>query len=399
MTRYQTITVEKRGHVDWLTLNRPDALNAISVEMVGELNDYFGRLYNDATVRLVVMRGAGRAFCAGLDIKQRDERDESEVPFGGGFGFQGFLADVYIKMRRCPQPIISLIHGAACGGGFAFALASDVRIGGESMKMNAAFIRIGLSACDMGVSYFLPRLLGVSIASELMLTGRFIHAPRALATGLVSEVVPDDQLEGAAQAYVDEMLRASPMGLRMTKEGLNMAVDAATLPVVRRIGRRDWRELHDRRRAVALMAKIDPALLRPERYPFQHVITTRFADVDPNRHINNVALAAAFEDGRYRFDVSRRFHEWMEGYRVMIAANHIDYVGEAHYPAPLDLHVGTLAIGRTSWQLACLATQEGRPCAFARATLVATIDGKSAALTAGFRNALDASRLLADEPA
>jgi enoyl-CoA hydratase/carnithine racemase len=226
---YETITIEKRGQVDWLTLNRPEALNAISIQMVGELNDYFGRLYNDGSVRIVVMRGAGRAFCAGLDIKQREDASEDDVPFGGGFGFQGFLADVYIKMRRCPQPIISLIQGAACGGGFAFALASDIRIAGESVKMNAAFIRIGLSSCDMGVSYFLPRLVGVSIASELMLTGRFIHAQRALATGLVSEVVADDQLDTAAQPYIDEMLHASPMGLRMTKEGLNMAVDAASL--------------------------------------------------------------------------------------------------------------------------------------------------------------------------
>lgn len=159
---YQTITVEKRGEVDWLTLNRPEAMNAISLQMVHDLSDYFGRLYNDSSVRVVVMRGAGRAFCAGLDIKEHSERDA--VPFGGGFGFQGYLADVYIRMRRCPQPILSLIHGPACGGGFAFALASDIRLAGQSARMNAAFIRIGLSACDMGVSYFLPRLVGGSIA-------------------------------------------------------------------------------------------------------------------------------------------------------------------------------------------------------------------------------------------
>ena len=142
-------------------------------------------------------------------------------------------------MRRCPQPIISLVQGAACGGGFAFALASDIRIAGESARMNAAFIRLGLSACDMGVSYFLPRLVGVSLASELMLTGRFIDARRALATGLVSEVVADDQLEAAAQSYVDDMLLASPMGLRMTKEGLNMAVDAASLEAAMAIENRN----------------------------------------------------------------------------------------------------------------------------------------------------------------
>ena len=226
---YKTITVEKGGQVDWLTLNRPDALNSISADMVGELNDYFGKLYHDRTVRVVVMRGAGKAYCAGLDIKENSGREPGAIPFGGGFGFQGWLADVYIKMRRCPQPIVSLVHGPACGGGFAFALASDIRIAGESARMNAAFIRIGLSSCDMGVSYFLPRLVGASIAAELMLTGRFIQAQRALAVGLVAEVVPDDQLEAAAQPWVDDLLNASPMGLRMTKDALNILVDAPSL--------------------------------------------------------------------------------------------------------------------------------------------------------------------------
>lgn len=238
-TTYQTLLVEKRGQVDWVTLNRPDALNSISLQMVADLNDYFGKLYHDRSVRIVVLKGAGRCFSAGLDIKERHGNGGEEVPFGGGFGFQGYLADVYIKMRRCPQPIISLIHGPACGGGFAFALASDIRIAGESARMNAAFIRIGLSACDMGVSYFLPRLVGVTIASELMLTGRFINAQRALATGLVSEVVPDDQLEAAVQPYLDEMLTTSPMGLRLTKEGLNMAIDAPGLEAAMAIENRN----------------------------------------------------------------------------------------------------------------------------------------------------------------
>ncbi|MBN9535095.1 MAG: enoyl-CoA hydratase/isomerase family protein, partial [Alphaproteobacteria bacterium] len=151
---YETIRVEEKGAAHWLTLNRPDSLNAITTKMAGELADYFGRLYHDRSCRVVVMRGAGRAFCAGLDIKSRGE---GETPFGGGYGFQGYLADVYIKMRRCPQPIVALVHGAACGGGLAFALASDIRIAGESVRMNAAFIKLGLSSCDMGVSYFLPR--------------------------------------------------------------------------------------------------------------------------------------------------------------------------------------------------------------------------------------------------
>lgn len=236
MYDYKTIGVEVRGGVHYLTLNRPDMLNAINTEMVGELSDYFGGLFHNRDCRIVVMKGAGRAFCAGLDIKARGE---GESPFGGGFGFQGYLADVYIRMRRCPQPIISLIQGAACGGGFAFALASDIRIGGESMKMNAAFIKLGLSACDMGVSYFLPRLVGVTIASELMMTGRFIHADRALAVGLVNQIVPDAELDSAGEVFVEEMLATSPMGLRLTKEGLNTAVDAASLEAAMAIENRN----------------------------------------------------------------------------------------------------------------------------------------------------------------
>ena len=238
MADYDTITVEKRGQVDWLTLNRPESLNAINTPMVTELRDYFGNLAEDAETRIVVMRGAGRAFCAGLDIKDAQAGTYAR-PHGYGFGFQGYLAEVYIRMRRCPQPIISLIHGAACGGGFSFALASDIRVAGESAKMNAAFIKIGLSACDMGSSYFLPRLVGTSVASELMLTGRFIHADRALATSLVSEVVPDHQLEAAAQPYIKEMLATSPMGLRLTKEGLTMAIDAAGLEAAMAIENRN----------------------------------------------------------------------------------------------------------------------------------------------------------------
>ena len=131
------------------------------------------------------------------------------------------------------------MQGAACGGGFAFVLASDIRIAGDTAQMNAAFIKIGLSACDMGTSYFLPRLVGTSLASELMLTGRFIEADRALATGLVSQVVPEKELAAAAQQTVDEMLLTSPMGLRLTKEGLNMAIDASSLEAAMAIENRN----------------------------------------------------------------------------------------------------------------------------------------------------------------
>ena len=147
------------------------------------------------------------------------------------------------------------------------------------------------------------------------------------------------------------------------------------------------------------MGRPDPALLDLTRYPFRHVITTRFAYIDPNRHINNVAMAAAFEDARARFDVAQGHLETMGHMRTMIAANHIDYVGEAHYPAPLDMYVGVLDLGRSSWTLACLATQDGRACAFARAVLVGTVDGKAAPLPDSFRAGLDRMRVRRDAAA
>ncbi len=229
---YKTLIVKKEGAVDWVTLNRPDALNAMNPELVDELQDYFGRLYTDHSVRIVVLKGAGRAFCAGLDLKERSNRPDADATSGSpqsGLVAQRRISEIVMRMRRCPQAIISLIHGPACGGGFALALASDIRIAGKSARMNAAFIRIGLSACDIGVSYFLPRLVGVSVASELMMTGRFINAERAERVGLVSEVVEDEQLEEAAAPYIDEMLTTSPLGLRLTKECLNMSVDAGSL--------------------------------------------------------------------------------------------------------------------------------------------------------------------------
>jgi enoyl-CoA hydratase len=224
---YQTISVEKAGAVDWLTLNRPERLNALNATMVDELLDYFQQRITDTSVRVIVIRGAGRAFCAGLDLQEAGTEGAFDV--NDGLARQRRIAEIVLRMRRAPQPIISLVHGPACGGGFAISLASDIRIAGRSARMNAAFIRIGLSACDIGVSYFLPRLIGVSVASELMFTGDFIEAERALAVNLVSRVVPDAELADAAAPFIKQMLTASPLGLRLTKECLRMSIDAPSL--------------------------------------------------------------------------------------------------------------------------------------------------------------------------
>lgn len=233
MDRYQTIQVVRSGAVDWLTLNRPERLNAINGTMVDELWDYFSRLHDDYSCRVVVMRGAGRGFCAGLDLKWFEESGGQAPGRGDSADRPGAsLASLILKMRSCPQPIVALVHGPACGGGFNFVLAADVRIASRSARMNVAFVKLGLSGCELGTSYFLPRLVGHSLAAELMMTGRFLHAERALASGLVSQVVEDDQLDHTAQALVSEMLSVSPIGLRKTKETLGRAAQIPDLSAV-----------------------------------------------------------------------------------------------------------------------------------------------------------------------
>lgn len=227
---YRTLRVDKEGAIDWLTLNRPDSLNAMSRTMMLELQHYFGALYTDHSVRVVILKGAGRAFCAGLDLKE-DRSDEAEGAVTG-LRVQRRVSEIVMRMRRAPQPVVSLVQGAASGGGFALALASDIRLAGPNARMNAAFIRIGLSACDVGVSYFLPRLVGSALASELLLTGRFIDAERAKEMGLVSAVVADDALDDAGRDIAGEILANSPVGVRLTKECLNMSVDAGSLESV-----------------------------------------------------------------------------------------------------------------------------------------------------------------------
>jgi len=224
---YETLAVEREDHLTWLTLNRPDALNALSSRMVDELRDFYWNLVDDTQTRVLVVRGAGRAFCAGLDLKESREGGATGV--SASLRMQRHISELVMLMRRAPQPIVAAVRGAASGGGFAMALAADVRVASETARMNAAFIRIGLSACDVGVSYFLPRLVGASVASELMLTGDFIDAARAERTGLVSRVVPDDQLDACARSMAEAMLRNSPVALKLTKDCLKHSIDAGSL--------------------------------------------------------------------------------------------------------------------------------------------------------------------------
>lgn len=230
---YEHLEVRHEGGVDWVTMNRPERLNALNPALVRDLNVYFGGLNVRSPARVVVLQGAGRAFCAGLDLKEAQARRAAGEPtVTDNLETQHAIRDIMLKMRRCPQPIISIVQGSAAGGGFALALASDIRLATPDARMNAAFIRIGLSACDVGVSYFLPRMVGASVAAEYMLTGRFIDAQRAAQLGLVSRVAPLPELEVEARAFAADMLNATPLGLRLTKEALGHAIDSGSMEAV-----------------------------------------------------------------------------------------------------------------------------------------------------------------------
>jgi len=232
---YTAIDVRREGAIDWVTLNRPERLNALTQTLFIELLDYFQRLRSDDTCRVVVLRGAGKGFCAGLDIKEAVTGGDALKGMDGADTLAPRLFDLIPAMRECPQPIIGAINGVALGGGFAIALACDVRIAALEARMVTGFTHIGLSGCELGTTFFLPRIVGMGIATELMYTARPVSAERALAIGLVSEAVPGDRLQAAARALAEDMLKVSPLGLRRTKEVFNLCLELNSLKAVLKI--------------------------------------------------------------------------------------------------------------------------------------------------------------------
>jgi enoyl-CoA hydratase len=170
----------------------------------------------------VILTGAGKGFCAGLDLNGFGTIPGTE-DLGRpqqGMAVQQHIAEVVHHLRQIRQPVIAAINGAAAGGGLAWALACDIRYGAASAKYGTAFIRLGLSGCDMGVSWLLPRLIGASRAWELILTGRVIDSTEADRLGIVSRTVPDDELMDTCLAVAAEICANSPFGTWMTKEVL-----------------------------------------------------------------------------------------------------------------------------------------------------------------------------------
>ncbi|HEY4278249.1 MAG TPA: enoyl-CoA hydratase-related protein [Conexibacter sp.] len=212
-----------------LVLNRPDRLNALTWNTVDEVLRALDAVAHDHDVRVLVLTGAGRGFCAGLDIKQRDDAMGTGDDVFTVYRRQELIGRLALDMRGIPQPVIAAVNGPAAGGGLGLALAADIRLCAPEASFVVSFVRVGLSGADAGVSHLLPRIVGLGMASELMLTGRPVGAEEALRIGLANRVVEAGELDAAALELAGRIAANSPFGVWMTKQVLQRNVDAPSL--------------------------------------------------------------------------------------------------------------------------------------------------------------------------
>ncbi len=211
-------------------LNRPERLNAINEAMQTDLLRALGELAADRTVHVVVLTGAGRGFCAGIDMRDfGPDVPEATAPALDRMRFQEKMAALTEAVRALPQPVIAAVNGPCVGAGFALCLASDIRICSQTASFGNAAILLGLSGAEMGMSYHLPRIVGTSVAADWMLTGRTVSAAEADRRGLVSEVVDPDQLTDRAVELASLIAGLAPLGVQLTKRALQVNTDAASV--------------------------------------------------------------------------------------------------------------------------------------------------------------------------
>ena len=230
---YETIEYEiVEDGIGLLSLNRPRKFNSITHQMMEELEDFWRTRQNDLDTHVIIMKGNGdKGFCSGLDVRETVKMTK-EMNTDQYYRFQSRMGKVILSMRQVPQPIIGMIHGPAVGLGFSFALASDVRIISDDVRFCAAYINIGLGGADMACSYFLPKHIGTGRAYEFMLTGNYMSATEAMSLGLVSRLTDREHLMETALEIARTMNSKNPMGLRLTKEAINMNLNAGGLEQV-----------------------------------------------------------------------------------------------------------------------------------------------------------------------
>src|SRR6266403_1494831 len=215
---------QNQGGIATITLNRPERLNALTFEVYRELTDTFASLRDDKDVRVVVITGSGRAFCSGGDVHDIIGK-LFERNIEGLLEFTRLTCALVRNMRTLPKPIISSLNGTTAGAGACIALASDIRLASEDAKIAFLFVKVGLSGADMGAAFLLPRVVGLSKATELLYTGEFISATEAERIGLYNRVVPADQLAATTRELAERLARGPAFALAKTKEMLNRELD------------------------------------------------------------------------------------------------------------------------------------------------------------------------------
>ncbi len=227
----ETLVVDReRPGIVVLKLNRPKQLNAINEVMRDELSHTFAEIASDTSVNAVVLTGAGRGFCAGIDVRNFGPQTvEASAPAIERMRFQEAMAALPQAIRALPQPVVAAVNGPCVGAGLALCLASDIRICSTAATFGNAAILLGLSGAEMGMSYHLPRIVGTSVAADWMLTGRTVSADEADRRGLVSEVVVPERLTERALEIAATIAGLSPLGVQLTKRALQTNTDASGL--------------------------------------------------------------------------------------------------------------------------------------------------------------------------
>lgn len=222
MKRWEHFDYEEQDGVATLTFSRPERLNALTFEVYAGIRDLTDSLRRRQDIRALVMRGQGRGFCSGGDvdeiIAELLKRGTREV-----YEFARMTGACVRNLREIPQPVIAAVNGVAAGAGAVLAAAADIRVLASSASFRFLFTSVGLSGGDMGICWILPRIVGLGRASEALLLGGKITSQEALAWGLASRVVGDDQLDAAVTDYLTRLKELAPWGLAMTKEMLNRA--------------------------------------------------------------------------------------------------------------------------------------------------------------------------------
>lgn len=223
-----TVNVRRVGEVTIIELHRPESMNTLNLQLVRELAAVLDDVDRDVESRVVILTGVGKAFCAGLDLRGYGDDDviEQRGQMVTMFERQREIAGLARRLHELRQPVIAAVNGAAAGGGLALACACDIRIGSTSSIYAVGFLRAGFSACDIGVSWLLPRLVGAGRAHELMLTGRKFNAVEAEKYGLLVDVVEPGELMTTASAIAHSIIANPPVSVELTKVGMWAGVES-----------------------------------------------------------------------------------------------------------------------------------------------------------------------------